>query len=145
MRYAFVLCLLVAMCLGAWRVTEPDAADHARIAREAQAAELAAERDAELAPLGTAATATAMVLGVLTLAAAAGWAWARMYLDIRRRAQYVLPTPDGRLPVPAAQLPAASVAALGALHARGQLTATEQPLDAALTWERETVAALLEG
>jgi len=132
-------------------------AEIARYEAEAQAARLDAQRAAELAPLTTQLTAVAYGLATALAAGIVTWALWGLYQDARRRAAEtravetlaaagVLPTPDGRLPVPVALLPAASLAALGAAHARLQLAATEQPLGATLTFEadRPLLAGLLE-
>lgn len=99
---------------------------------QAQVAALSAQRDAALAPLYTALTALAYgLLGAVGVGVAA-YVGTIGAIDVRRRATSVLPTSDGRMPVPTAYLPAASLAALGATHARLQLAATEQRLDRAL-------------
>jgi hypothetical protein len=137
----FALALLVAGLVW-WLDPSHVAEREARAAATAARIALAAEREAQLAPLYTVLTGGAYVLLFLGAAGAVAYALALGALDLRRRATTTMPTRDGRLPVPLPQLPAASVAALGATHARLQLAAGEQPLLAALTFDAELVGLL---
>lgn len=140
---SFAMALLVALALW-WFDPAHVATREARAAAEAARIALAAEREAQLAPLYTALTGGAYMLLFLGAAGAVAYALALGALDLRRRATTVMPTRDGRLPVPMGQLPGASVAALGATHARLQLAAGEQPLANTLTFDAELLG-LLEG
>ena len=122
-------------------------ADIARYEAEAQRARLDAERDAQLAPVYTAMSALFYVLLGVATTSGVGYMVALLVIDARRqavRAQMVLPTQDGRVPIPVAMLPTASLAALGANAAAKQLSVADQPLDRALTFEAQIVPALPE-
>lgn len=122
---------------------EREARAAAEAARVSQAASIEMERAAALAPWITGAQVVAVLLGVALAGAAAAWGVGCLYFDLRRRVTTAMPTRDGRLPVPLSQLPAASVAALGAHHAARQLSVSDQPLRGTLTFEQELVAGLL--
>lgn len=106
------------------------AAENALLAQDTA---LQLERSVVLAPWVTGL----QIVGIICLAVLAGGATVAALAWLYRRGTTVMPTHDGRLPVPLTQLPAASVAALGATHARLQLATTEQPLTAALTFDAE--------
>ena len=122
-------------------------AEIARYEADAQRARLDAERDAQLAPLYTAMSALFYVTLGVTVVGALTYTASLAYIDVKRqavRANLVLPTADGRVPIPMEMLPTASIAALGANAAVKQLTVTEQHLDRALTFEAAIVPALPE-
>lgn len=114
------------------------ARDEAEIAR----IETEAARAAQLAPLYTALTGLAYMLLGAGAVGSATYLGALAYFDVRQRATTVMPTHDGRLPVPIDLLPAASVAAPGATHARLQFAATDQPMERALTFDAQLVGLL---
>jgi hypothetical protein len=119
----------------------------ARYEAEAQRARLDAERDAQLAPLYTAMSAFFYIALGVSITGGLAYVFTLMVIDARRqavRAQMVLPTADGRVPIPVAMLPTASLAALGANAAVKQLAVADQPLDRALTFEAAIVPALPE-
>ncbi len=140
MKWLAIPVLLLALAVCGTPAYDP--VEAARQDAEIAQIETEAARQAQLAPIYTALTGLAYALLGAGAVGSAAYIGALAYLDVRRRASTVMPTRDGRLPVPLPQLPAASVAALGATHARLQLAATEQPLAATLTFDAQLVHLL---
>lgn len=140
MKWLMLPILLLA--LAACGTPAYDPVEAARQDAEIAQIETEAARAEQLAPLYTALTGLAYALLGVGAVGSVAYLGALAYLDVRQRATTIMPTCDGRLPVPLPLLPVASVAALGATHARLQLAVSEQPLAAALTFDAELVHLL---
>ena len=147
----FVLALALAALTAC--SSAPSAADIARDQAEATRYDLQAARSVALADDMTSAYRVAIWILCGLGVAVAGYVVVHIgtdaYVLVKSasvRASTTLPTIDGRVPIPNELLPAASMAALGAQHARLQLTVTEQALDNTLTFAGggEVLGRLLE-